>query len=476
MASGIRVGRLRFAAALSLVFYSVDFASHAGFAQEVVAPTAPTQEVVAPDEFILNDGPVLNGVMLPSDCGCNDGSGTGCGDVVGAPCDSYGTAVGCAGGMCGACEHVQYKEHCRGWLNAEFLVWHLNGTDVPPLITDSPVSTVPIDEVGELGDSTTRILFGNEEIGDDWQSGLRLTGGFWLDRCRTFGVASDFFYVDGEDVSYQAGPSPNRIITRPFFNTEDNEADAELVSVPNQLDGTVRVSADDEFQGMGITLSHCIWGSCDRCGCGSSTLKLLSGYRYYEYESDLAITENLLVLPNTTQPLVPGTTIFLEDRFTTRNQFHGGEIGLQGCVQQCGWWIDGLAKLAIGSNRRTVYVDGTTVTSVPNAGTSSLPGGLLTSEVTNIGRFQNRENVVIPEFRLGVGRALSCCCAVRLGWNVIIWRDVARAGSQLPPGLEVDPRNLPPVTAGGGSQPDFPFIRDSELIAHGLDASIQWTF
>jgi hypothetical protein len=68
------------------------------------------------------------------------------------------------------------------------------------------------------------------------------------------------------------------------------------------------------------------------------------------------------------------------------------------------------------------------------------------------------------------------CWSVHAGYNVIIWSDVARAASHLPPGLEVDPRNIPPVQAGGGSAPEFPGIRGSQLVAHGFDFSVAWQF
>ena len=35
----------------------------------------------------------------------------------------------------------------------------------------------------------------------------------------------------------------NLVIGRPFFNTETGADDAELVSVPNELDGTVHVNS-----------------------------------------------------------------------------------------------------------------------------------------------------------------------------------------------------------------------------------------
>jgi hypothetical protein len=202
----------------------------------------------------------------------------------------------------------------------------------------------------------------------------------------------------------------------------------------------------------------------------------LGGYRYYEYDSNLTVTENLLVLPGTTQPFVPGTTFLVQDSFTARNQFHGGEVGLQARRIYGNFWWDGTAKIAIGTNRRTVRVNGQTVTTVPNGGTDVAAGGLLTSEFTNIGQYTDSSTVVIPDFRLGVGAMLTNHWSVRAGYRVIIWADVARAADHLPPGLAVDPRNIPPVQSGGGPEPIFPGIQGTQLVAHGFDLGVQFTY
>ena len=59
---------------------------------------------------------------------------------------------------------------------------------------------------------------------------------------------------------------------------------------------------------------------------------------------------------------------------------------------------------------------------------------------------------------------------------MILWGDVARAASHLPPGLAVDPRNLPPVQGGGGPDPAFPGITGSDLVAHGFDFGVDFTY
>ena len=249
------------------------------------------------------------------------------------------------------------------------------------------------------------------------------------------------------------------------------------MNVPDELAGNVHVQSTSQFQGAGLGLEKCLWSCGDPNGCGKSGwLTVIGGYRYYQQNSSLQINEDLMVLDGTSTPLVPGTSILVEDKFGARNQFHGGEIGLQGRRQEGFLWIDGLAALAIGGNMRDVSINGGTTTTVPSAGSTSNPGGLLTSSETNIGNYSDTKATVIPRFRLGVGCQVSPRVSARFGYNVIIWNDAVQAASQLPPDLAVDPRNLPPVQAGGGSQPANPGMFGTTVVAHGADAGLEVTF
>lgn len=404
--------------------------------------------------------------------GCDGGGYCGdgyCGDCYGG-CDSCMScnscdACGCDSG-CSSC--------CSGWFGAEYLRWRLDGGDrLPPLVTAGPVSSGSTAAV--LGDPNTVILSGNDKENDNWRDGYRFFGGFWLNDCRTIGIGADYFDAGNSDYDFTSGQDSSTIVGRPFFNTELGTPDVELVSVPNELDGTARVRSNDSFRGAGATGNLSVWRCCDPCCPGNSSgVSVLGGYRFYDFDSNLSITEQLLVLPGTTTPLVPGTTFLVRDSFRAENEFHGGEIGIQGYKKHCWWWVDGMAKVALGANHRTVRINGRTITTVPNSGVADQAGGLLTSELTNIGTYSDTQFAAIPEFRLGLGVCVTKCCSVRAGYNVIYWGDIARAGSQLPPGLEVDPRNLPPVQGGGGAEPVFAGIRGTELIAHGIDASVQF--
>jgi hypothetical protein len=398
-----------------------------------------------------------------------------------APDYSYSSACDCEPGYpLNYCEPA-CNEPCFGgaWFGAEYLRWRIEGEDpLPPLVTDAPAnSTSP--NPGALGNPDTRILYGNQTVGEDWRNGFRLYGGVWLDCCQCWGIGADYFRTDDDDF-FISDPNSGRIVTRPFFDAEENENGAQLVDQPGVLDGTVSVATDDDFSGAGITLQRNVWRCCDPCGCGpSSQIYMLAGYRHYRYDSDLVITEDLEII--NFSGFIPGTTILLQDRFLTENEFHGGEAGFQGVLQKSCWWVDGLFKVAVGSHRRVVTIDGETtiVTPAPNSTSQTVEGGLLALQ-TNIGRYADNTIAVIPELRVGVGTQLTCNVSVRAGYGILFWNAVARSASQLPPGLAVDTRNqLPPDPndpGPGGPEPEFDGILGTPLVAHGFDFGIQFTY
>jgi hypothetical protein len=223
------------------------------------------------------------------------GSGLNCGDCVSGACDFGGCDSGCCGSGLGGSGYGNDVV----WIGADYLLWQLRGDcPLPPLVTASPAGT-PLDEAGQLGRATTQVLSGRERVGDDWRSGFRVYGGFWLDPCTGLGIGADYFNTGRDTHRFNQSSDPNLIIARPFINTETGEVDAQLVSVPTELDGTVRVRAYDELQGAGLTLQQCLWRCADLCSCCSSQVTALGGYRFYQYDSFLSIDENLTVLPGT---------------------------------------------------------------------------------------------------------------------------------------------------------------------------------
>src|SRR5205823_3005464 len=112
-------------------------------------------------------------------------------------------------------------------------------------------------------------------------------------------------------------------------------------------------------------------------------LDLLLGYRYFQLQDTLNMTEDLLVLaanPNNNVRFV------LSDQFRTTNTFSGGQGGLEGELKL--WrhfFVDGSFKFAAGNMRQTVDINGLGQRTVAGVTQTAL-GGLYASP-TNIGTF-----------------------------------------------------------------------------------------
>lgn len=135
----------------------------------------------------------------------------------------------------------------RFWLRADYLLWWTSGTKLPPLVTTSPQGT-PIAQAGVLGYPTTSILYGNQTVGDEGRSGVRVTMGTWLDSCHVWGLEFDYFMLGAWGSNYNSGQSTgDPILMRPFFNTKTDAQASEVVAYSNVAEGTIAAHADGNF-------------------------------------------------------------------------------------------------------------------------------------------------------------------------------------------------------------------------------------
>ena len=74
------------------------------------------------------------------------------------------------------------------WLRADYLLWWTRRVRVIPLVTTSDA-----DDGGIIGEPTTEILFGDQWLGGDDRSGVRVNFGHWFHCGRTAGTEFDFF-------------------------------------------------------------------------------------------------------------------------------------------------------------------------------------------------------------------------------------------------------------------------------------------
>ncbi len=404
-----------------------------------------------------------------------------------------GNCGGCGDPWCGGCG----PPACL-WVRAEYLLWWTRGMDTPPLVTTSPPGTpqfvdpnasllVPF--AGAIGQPGTQTLYGGEDFFEQVRSGGRFTVGTGLDWCQGLALEAEYFGLgQGRERIVRSSVDGNPILARPFFDVDfaggTGGQASQLISfeeiagqVPAAISGSVRGVAKSSLQSYGVRFRQnlccedcgqaprCLASCLDRrcCGClpsGRMRWDFLLGYRSTRLNDSVGIRTSLFPGDSVT------SEIAVRDSFTSRNEFHGIDLGWMYEFERCRWSVDVLAKVAFGNNRQHVRILGSTTTTAVD--TVSRSGGLL-AQPTNIGDYSNGSFAVIPEAGVTLGYALSCNVKLTAGYTFMYWNNVVRAGEQIDFG--VDSRLLADENAPGATRPRFVF-RDGDFWAQGLNFGV----
>ncbi|MFL5245726.1 MAG: BBP7 family outer membrane beta-barrel protein [Gemmataceae bacterium] len=313
----------------------------------------------------------------------------------------------------------------RFWISAEYLYWAIKEDRVPPLITTGP-ATFP---VGFLGNPGTVILFGGGDLerGGDF-SGGRVTSGFWLDDCRTCGIEGSAFFLADRTSEFNFN---NPVLARPFTNLNAGGVPfSEFAGFPGISAGNIHITNPSKFWGAETNIRKSL---C--CGC-DYRVDLLVGARYLDLEESIGIVETSQVLPGGPFPAQAGSTFVTSDLFGTRNQFYGGQIGVDGNWHRGSWVLDVRAKVAVGTNHEVINIAGNQVGIGP-AGNSISTGGLLALS-SNIGRSSRDRFAVVPEGAINLGYQVGPHLQVFMGYTYLYWSNVVRPGDQIDTGLDIN--------------------------------------
>lgn len=368
-------------------------------------------------------------------------------------------------------------EDASFWIVGQYLLWTISGSDLPPLLSVSPVGT-PLGSAGVLGRAGTTTVFGGNSVNDDYRSGFQVRTGVWLDEDQACGIELSFFMLEGQGSGATAGsPDGSRIVGRPFIDAVTGQANAELVSFPGVLAGSSSVDAgSSNFWGFdGLWVNKLCCGHLGMSGCedrGYFRVDLLTGYRFLRFDDNVGITEDLTPLG---APFQPGTRILIADNFRARNQFQGATLGLGSEVDWGRWSLWTRARVGLGWTQREVSIQGQTVNLTPGAPAVVNTGGLL-ALTSNIGEYKSSRFTVLPEGDMTLGYAVCEYCRLMVGYSLIYWPGVARAGEQIDP--VVNRNLLPPVGPGpltGPARPRFSF-NSGDLFVHGFTAGMALTF
>ncbi len=117
------------------------------------------------------------------------------------------------------------------------------------------------------------------------------------------------------------------------------------------------------------------------------------------------------------------------EHFATKNKFDGFQLGFTYQANYERAWLESRMRVALGNNRQTINIGGTnTVTTA--AGTTTNEGGWLTYP-SNSGNQTRDVFTMIPELGLTLGICLTNRIQGTVGYSVLYYPNVVRAGDQI---------------------------------------------
>ncbi len=348
----------------------------------------------------------------------------------------------------------------RIWVSAEYVLWWVNGSDVPALLTTSDAGTLR-EFAARLNLPTTSTLFGGQELNDGARSGARFTLGGWLNLSAMVGFELNFAVLGNEDSNFNSS-NDFEILGRPFFHLINDEQDAKLIRFPGVVDGTVEAGIKSEFfTGEALLLRRVAdWGS--------RQVDWYIGYRHASLVDDLRVDETSI---NLSGP-VAGSEIASTDRFRSDNTFHGVDFGVR--VQTLvlpTLAVEMSGKVAVGTTRTETEIFGTLTATVGDASDTSGSGFLV--QPTNTGVFEDDSFSTFSEFALTSKYMCHPGLSLVVGYNLLFWHDVSRAGERID--TTINTSQFSPGVLSGEPRPIGRDVR-SNFWAHGLRFGFEYLF
>jgi hypothetical protein len=371
----------------------------------------------------------------------------------------------------------------RFYARGEYLLWRFKKDTTPPLITTSQPQ-----DFGILGRPTTQVLFGGDGLSDGEHSGARFTAGLWLDDCEQKAIEVSGFFLPGDERQFAVNSAMFPVIARPFFSVNRNAETTQLTAFPGLSTGNANVNNSSNLWGLEANLRCnlcCGSTGCDDCcgcdcGCngrGGWTYRVdgLAGVRYLNLREDLSITEHVLNSP-TAPPPVNSAQAFVFDEFATRNQFYGGQVGLDAEFSRGPWSLDVWGKVALGDTHQDLNISGAQNVTFANGVNQNFVGGLL-AERSNIGSFHRDRFSVVPEVDLNVSYHVSDHVRVFAGYDFLYWSSVVRPGQQID--RTIDENQIPNFNSGqppAGQNRPMVLFHESDFWAQGLNLGLEFRY
>jgi hypothetical protein len=407
---------------------------------------------------------------------CSDGSCGHAGHGHGARCRAHHWIIGydaTADWISSGCSHA--------YVVTEGLYFFPKGANAPPLLTTSPRGTAQ-NQAGVIGAPGTEVILGGSEFDDEALYGGRVALGFWTMGAEYVGFEFNYMGFDNGGTSFNETTSfepdtGGRILAMPFFNVTTGAEDSLILAypdfqavggiidtggVPIDVNGSFALDSDLEIHSAGALMKSVVWVLPD----AGWRMFFLGGYRFFWLSDDLDMT-------GTIQPVgaafAAGSRLEVFDSFDTKNQFHGGEVGLQTELASGPWSVGIITKVALGNNHQSLEIEGET-RALGGVAPAISAGGLY-AQPSNIGRFSDDRFAVLPEASVTFGYQLTPCVRLTTGYNFVYINRVLRAAEQIDRSI-----NTTQFDGGAlvGEARPARTINEGEFWMHGLSAGIEF--
>ena len=256
----------------------------------------------------------------------------------------------------------------------------------------------------------------------------------------------EYFDLRGRPVNYDSGLSNGYTddsltpfpLVRPYV---DNTGTLQNnpVAVATQYVGRVTVDASDYIQSAGLWLRYNLraneWagkeGDVPWTDPSARTFRLdfLGGYRFMRLIDAVNIRDDEM---DVSGPVVNTNnwTLFTNiDNFRAVDNFNGGELGLDALATRGRWSLELLAKAALGVNNQDVQLYNLVRVD------QRVTGNGINQTAVPLNDYSRNVFSWIPALTLTGGYQLTDHVKFTVGYDIMYWSAVARAGSQIP----VDP-------------------------------------
>lgn len=356
------------------------------------------------------------------------------------------------------------------WAQLDYLYWwYKQGAVNQPLVT-----TTSADLLGGQR-FVPQVLFGNQELGTGGpRSGLRLavggaTGDGWWVEGRGLLLERDLTVYRNDPASV-LGQAP---LARPFRDASTGAENQNVLNLGPVAAGSIAIRSYTK-----------LWGAEANVGMRTAFApveSLFVGYRFLGLREGLNINDR-----STSQtgglgffgglPVNEGETRVKVDDFTTRNDFHGAQLGARTVLRRGAFDATLRTAVALGFTNQTLTVAGSTTRIQPENVRTPLPGGLLALP-SNGGARSRSSFAVLPEVDLSLGCQVFDHLRVGVGYNFLYCSSVVRPGDQVERSLTLSQVPISPTyNPGAAAVFPRPQFRQGDFWAHGLSFEMLFSF